>query len=74
MSKREEIRKGLAEMCADEDEVFDEYAIADGILNYLHSQGVVILEERVQRYSEQTGQPIEATPYKILTSLIEEKI
>ncbi len=36
----------------------------------LHSQGVVLLEERVQRYSEKTGEPVEPTPYKILTSLV----
>jgi len=31
-------------------------------------------EIRVQRYSEQTGQPIAPTPYKILTSLIERRV
>jgi len=45
-------------------------AATKNILEGLHSRGVVLLEDKVQKYSEQTGQPIEPTPYKILTSLI----
>ncbi|KKN03724.1 hypothetical protein LCGC14_1104830 [marine sediment metagenome] len=57
----------LTEEQKDQDRVW-----ADKVLLFEDSQGVVMLEGRVQRYSVQTGQPIEATPYKILTSLIEE--
>lgn len=83
MKKQEEIREGVADFLTGnlfmlEQEFGDgswtvrEKALeeADEILSYLDSQGGVLLEERTQRYSEQTGQPIEATPYKILTSLI----
>ena len=40
-------------------------------LKKMDAQGVVILEDRVQKFSEKTGQSIEPVPYKILTSLIE---
>jgi len=30
-------------------------------------------EVRIQRYDEQTGQPVEPTPYKILTAVIGKK-
>ena len=45
---------------------------ANYILTYLHSQGVVLLVEREQKYSEQTGAPIKPTKYRILEPLIEE--
>jgi len=47
--------------------------VVKDILEYLRSRGVVILNERVQRFSEKTGQPIQPQSYEILESLIEER-
>lgn len=43
--------------------------LSDERIRYLASKGVCLLEDRVQRFSEKTGQPVEPIPYTILTSL-----
>ena len=75
MPKQEEIMEGIYKIIIKHDysplEQFDwERDLVKQIVEFLHSQRVVILEERIQGYSEQSGQPIKPSPYRILTSLI----
>ncbi len=44
----------------------------DWIIDEISVLAFGVFEEKVQRYSERTGKPVEPTPYKILTSLIKE--
>lgn len=44
--------------------------VKEDIMPYLHSQGVMVLVEREQKYSEQSGAPVEPTKYKILEPLV----
>lgn len=79
MTKQEKIRGGLITFLeTDVDAIgaiiyHTEDALASRVLAYLHSQGVVILVEREQKYSEETGALIKPTKYKILQPLIEEE-
>ena len=74
MSKQKEIRGGM-EFIAEKGFGLDwnsSVYLVDFMLEYQHSQGVLVVVEREQKYSERTGAPIEPIKYKILETLIEE--
>ena len=68
MTKREEIREGVAQLVVEVGKPNrHSYAVADGMIRYLHSQGVVIKVERelpeYAPFPERNPKPIEGAAF-----------